>query len=207
MNDGYIIQTEEELESVIGQPTDSVKEKVRQSLDESMIDFIGRSPLMFLSTIDSTGQVDVSPKGDSPGFVHIDANGDLLIPDRPGNRLSFGFKNILRNNNVGAIFVVPNMRETVRVRGQATISRDPSVLQKLSERGKPALLCTHVSVSACFFHCGKAMIRSNMWKPEAWAENQESLMLNSIANRVDADDKMKQEIESELEDGYRNDLY
>lgn len=207
MNDDYHIQTEDQLESVIGPPIEWIKEKVYKTLDESMIEFIRRSPLMFLSTLDSNGQPDVSPKGDSPGFVHIDANGNLLIPDRPGNRLIFGFRNILSNNNVGAIFVVPNMRETLRIKGQATISKDPAVLSELSERGKPALLCTHVSISECFFHCGKAMIRSNMWKPAAWAGNKESLMLKSIAKRYDADDAKEREIETGIEESYRDNLY
>ncbi|MGI9287574.1 MAG: MSMEG_1061 family FMN-dependent PPOX-type flavoprotein [Pseudomonadales bacterium] len=207
MNDDYIVKTEDELELVIGPSLDRLKEKIYQSLDEAMIEFVRRSPLMFLSTVDSNGQADVSPKGDSPGFVHVDVNGNLLIPDRPGNRLIFGFKNILRNSNVGAIFVVPNMRETLRIKGKASISRDPAVLRELSERGKPALLCTHISIDECFFHCGKAMIRSNKWKPDAWAGNQESLMLKSIVKRYDADNELKREIETEIEEAYRDNLY
>jgi PPOX class probable FMN-dependent enzyme len=207
VNDDYLIQTEDDLELVIGPPIEWIKEKVYKSLDEAMIEFIRRSPLMFLSTVDSSGQADVSPKGDSPGFVHVDANGDLLIPDRPGNRLLFGFRNILKNANVGAIFVVPNMRETLRIKGRAFISKDPVYLNDLSERGKPALLCTHVAIEECFFHCGKAMIRSSMWNPEAWAENQQSLMLKSMAKRYDADAEAEREIESDIETAYRDNLY
>jgi PPOX class probable FMN-dependent enzyme len=186
---------------------EKVKEKVYTSFDESMLDFIKRSPFVLLSTIDSNGQIDVSPKGDSAGFVHVDETGGLLIPDRPGNRLTFGFRNILGNNNVGLIFLVPNLRETLRVKGTAKISRDPEILQKLSERGKPALLCTHVEISQCFFHCGKALIRSKMWRHESWLEQKESLMLRSIAQRYDADDDAKREIETEIEDSYQDDLY
>ena len=207
MNDDHLIRTEADLELVIGPQIEQIKEKIYQSLDEAMLEFIRRSPLMFFSTVDSNGQADVSPKGDSPGFVHVDANGDLLIPDRPGNRLLFGFRNILKNPNVGAIFVVPNMRETLRIKGRAFISKDPAHLKALSERGKPALLCTHVAIDECFFHCGKAMIRSKMWNHEAWAENKRSLMLQSIAKRYDADAEAKRDIESDIEAGYRDNLY
>ena len=207
MTDDFLIRTEADIDAVIGPQIEKVKEKVYTSFDESMLDFIKRSPFVLLSTIDSNGQIDVSPKGDSPGFVHVDETGGLLIPDRPGNRLTFGFRNILGNNNVGLIFLVPNLRETLRVKGTAKISRDPEILQKLSERGKPALLCTHVEISQCFFHCGKALIRSKMWRHESWLEQKESLMLRSIAQRYDADDDAKREIETEIEDSYQDDLY
>jgi len=207
MNKDYLIQTEDELERVIGPPIERIREKIYSALDDAMIEFIRRSPLMFLSTLDRRGQADVSPKGDSPGFVKVDTNGDLLIPDRPGNRLIFGFRNILRNSNVGAIFVVPNMRETLRIKGRAAISNDPALLGQLSAQGKPALLCTRIAIDECFFHCGKAMIRSNMWKPAAWAGNKQSLMLKSIAKRYDADAKAEQEIEADIEADYRDKLY
>lgn len=204
MNDEFLIESEEDLESIFGQPNELVKRKVSHSLDESMIEFIRRSPLIFVSTIDGKGQVDVSPKGDSPGFVQFDGAGKLLIPERPGNKLIFGFKNILKNNNVGVIFVVPKMRETLRIKGQAAISKDPSLLKNLSARGKPALLCTAVAISECFFHCGKAMIRSKLWNPDAWVGHSDSLMVRHTAERFHVNE---QEIEAEVEDNYRDELY
>ena len=162
MEDKHIIDSEEQLQSIIGEPLDFIKDKVESSLDDSMIEFIRRSPLLFFSTIDEHGQIDSSPKGDAAGFVKTDAAGNVLITDRPGNKLVFGFRNILSNPNVGLIFVVPNMRETLRIKGRAAITNEPTLLQELSAKGKPALLCTRVEVTECFFHCGKAMIRSKM---------------------------------------------
>ena len=207
MDDNFLIKSEDDLEAVIGQPNDFIKLKVSSSLDNSMMEFIRRSPLIFFSTIDDKGQVDISPKGDSPGFVHIDAKSNLLIPDRPGNKLIFGFKNILKNNNVGVIFVVPNMRETLRIKGQATISKDPSLLENLSAQGKPAILCTKIEIDECFFHCGKAMIRSKMWNPDAWVEHQDSLMVRQFAKKLDADEEFEKVIEAEIEKNYRDELY
>jgi len=162
MENKYLIRTESELESVLGTPTEKVKSKILTKLDDVMKEFIKRSPLVFISTIDANGHVDVSPKGDPSGFIKIDDSGNLLIPDRPGNRLTFGFRNILRNGEIGLIFVIPNQRETLRVKGIATLHNDPKVLEALQANGKPALLCTHVEVKACFMHCGKALIRSKL---------------------------------------------
>ena len=51
--------------------------------------------------------MDVSPKGDEPGFVKVEEDNNLLIPDRRGNRLIDGHLNILQNPEIGLIFVVP----------------------------------------------------------------------------------------------------
>jgi PPOX class probable FMN-dependent enzyme len=207
MNNEFVIKTEAELDAIFGEPHELVKEKSQLSLDDNMIEFINRSPLIFMSTISKEGQVDVSPKGDAPGFVQIDADGNLLVPDRPGNRLVLGFRNMLHNNNVGIIFVIPNTRETLRVKGRASISNDPSLLENLSANGKPALLTTYIEIDECFFHCGKALIRSKAWKPETWESYNESLMVKNVASKIDSDKNLEKAIEAEIEQNYREELY
>ena len=207
MKDEYVVRSEEELDSIIGEPQDLIKQKVCASLDDSMTEFIARSPLIFLSTVDSSGLVDTSPKGDAPGFVHVDESGVLLIPDRPGNKLMFGFKNILHNDSIGVIFVVPTMRETLRVKGRAVISRDPALLDELSARGKPALLCTRIQIEECFFHCGKAMIRSRMWQPEHWATYEDALLVRQLSKTMGGGEELEKLVADGLEENYRDELY
>ena len=207
MNESYIVSSQEQLTEILGEPSDLVKQKVSSSLDEAMQTFIQRSPLVFYSTVDANGLVDVSPKGDAPGFVHIDKEGNLLIPDRPGNNLAYGYRNILENPSIGLIFVVPNMTETLRIKGKAVISNDPALLDRLAAQGKPALLCTRVEVSECFFHCGKAMIRSKMWKPERWTQYKDSLLAQGLARKLDTEDLTGDVIQEHLEQSYRERLY
>ena len=168
MNTEYEIKSVDELISVIGVPLGSAKEVEREHLDEPMREFIARSPMVFLSTVDGDGLLDISPKGDAPGFVLVENEKTLHIPDRPGNKLIYGFKNILANRNVGLIFVIPKRRETLRVKGLAKITRDPDLLKRLEAQGTPPLLCTSVTVETCFFHCGTAMVRSKLWQHDAW---------------------------------------
>ena len=207
MNESYIVSSQEQLTEILGEPSDLVKQKVSSSLDEAMQTFIQRSPLVFYSTVDANGLVDVSPKGDAPGFVHIDKEGNLLIPDRPGNNLAYGYRNILENPSIGLIFVVPNMTETLRIKGKAVISNDPALLDRLAAQGKPALLCTRVEVIECFFHCGKAMIRSKMWKPERWTQYKDSLLAQGLARKLDTEDLTGDVIQEHLEQSYRERLY
>lgn len=208
MESKYIIKSESELEAVIGMPM-NVKEKIVPRLDELMKQFIHKSPLVFISTIDANGHLDVSPKGDPCGFVKIDEAGNLLIPDRPGNRLTLGFRNILRNGQIGLIFVVPNQRETLRVKGIATLNNDPAILASLQANNKPALLCTYVEVKECFMHCGKAMVRSKVWQPQSWDVSTDSLGAKQLAPVLGGgtDEGSIQKTRDILEKAYTDELY
>lgn len=209
MEKNYAIKNESELESVIGPPMEFVRAKILTQLDEVMKEFISRSPLVFISTIDANGHVDISPKGDPCGFVKVDATGNLLIPERPGNRLTFGFRNILRNGEIGLIFVVPNQRETLRVKGVATLHNEPSVLAKLQANSKPALLCTYVEVKECFMHCGKSLIRSKLWQPQSWDTSMGSLGAKQLAPVLggDASEDSVQRTQALLDKAYIDELY
>jgi len=141
MNKEYTIKNQVELEALLGAPKEAIKQKVISGLDSIMKDFVRRSPLVFIATSDKAGQIDISPKGDAPGFVQIDQSGNLLIPERPGNKLMFGFRNLLENSNISLIFVIPNTRETLRVKGNAVLSNDPALLTNLSESSPTLYFC------------------------------------------------------------------
>lgn len=207
MEDKFIIKNEAELEAIIGAPMD-VKAKISNQLDDLMKEFINKSPLVFISTIDANGHVDISPKGDPCGFVEIDTKGNLLIPDRPGNRLTFGFRNILRNGEIGLIFVAPNQRETLRVKGVATLHNDPRILEKLQVNNKPALLCTYVEVKECFMHCGKALVRSKLWQPKFWDTSTDSIGAKQLAPVLGGTSEDSIQATSQiLEKAYKDELY
>lgn len=170
MQDDHLVANVEQLRAVIPAPNPAVRRKVSNVLDESARQFIGESPLMFVSTTDRQFNLDVSPKGDLPGFVRVESPSTLLIPERSGNRLTYGFQNIIETGSIGLIFLIPGVRETLRVNGAAVITRDPALLREFVANGKEALLCTRVTVKECFFHCGKALIRSNLWLPQTWCD-------------------------------------
>jgi PPOX class probable FMN-dependent enzyme len=169
MQEEFLISSKEQLRTVIAEPNPVIHRKILPQLDHYARQFIMESPLVFVSTTDARFNVDVSPKGDQPGFVRIDSDSELTIPERPGNRLAYGFQNILETGSIGLIFVVPGVTETLRITGAATITRDPALMQEFIANGKPALLCTRVTIRECFFHCGKALIRSKLWQPDHWA--------------------------------------
>jgi len=207
MSDPHRIETAEQLREVIGEPSGGIELKIFDHVDSFARAFIERSPLILLATGGSDGQLDVSPKGDAAGFVVVDDSKTLLIPDRPGNKLIYGFQNILENPRVGIIFVIPSVKETLRINGRAELIRDPEVLQRLSARGKPAILATRVTVEESFFHCGKAFVRSKLWKPETWPKGVKANIGKQIAAKVKADDQLAESIDGAIEADYETGLY
>jgi hypothetical protein len=92
-----IIATEQDLRSVIGPPLPRALQKEIVQLDSHCRAFISRSPFVLVGSCDAEGRMDVSPKGDPPGFVQVLDERTLAIPDRPGNRRADTFANVLQN--------------------------------------------------------------------------------------------------------------
>lgn len=206
MHDPYRITTVEQLRALIGEPHPLVPQKLWRTLEPAAMDFIRRSPFLVLATADAAGNQDVSPKGDSPGFVAVDDERTLLIPDRKGNKLIFGLQNILANPHVGILFLVPGTEETLRVNGTAELTADPAILQRLSARGQPVLVAIRVTVQECFFHCAKAFKRAQLWRPETWPQHQPISFGKLLAAKVGGDERMAEQIDRFVEEDYQTNL-
>lgn len=163
-----VIETRDQLRSVLSEPSELVTRKMLPYLDKHCGVFIGRSPFVLIASANANGNVDVSPKGDPPGFVKILDKQTLVIPDRPGNHRADTMENILQNPKVGLIFIIPGKSETLRVSGIATIVRDDVLRESMAIHGKIPKLAIVVEVQEAFFHCSKCMIRSKIWQPEHW---------------------------------------
>ncbi len=162
------VTTESEIRETLGEQFPSQSNKIISHLDQHCRNWIAKSPFIVISSISADGFMDVSPKGDPPGFVKILDDRTLAIPDRIGNHRGDTMLNILDNPAVGILFVVPNRREVVRVNGDAQIIKDPEVLEMMAVNDKLPDMAIMVRVKEAFFHCGKSMIRSRMWNPEKW---------------------------------------
>src|SRR5271167_1719346 len=200
------IESAAQLEALLGLPSPLTPQKLLPALDEAAIDFIGRSPFLVLATADAQGNQDASPKGDGPGFVAVEDEHTLVIPERKGNRLMFSLRNILANPQVGIIFLVPGTDETFRVNGTAELSDDPDLLVRLTARGAPALLAIRVTVHECFFHCAKAFIRSQLWKPESWPERRKISFGKLLTAKVGGGDDLARQIDQAIDQDYKDNL-
>lgn len=168
------VETEEELRSIIGFPSELVKRKVISNIDHHCYDFISKSPFLVISTCDNYGFCDVSPRGDMPGFVRVLDNKHLIIPERPGNKRIDSMRNILLNPKVGLLFFIPGLGETLRVNGKASLVKDDDLLEKMAVKGRKPIVGIGVEVEESFIHCAKALKRSKLWETSSWA-NKETL--------------------------------
>jgi len=205
MTDPHRIDSVATLREMLGEPSPIARGKVWTTLEPSAQAFIAHAPFALLATADADGNVDVSPKGDHPGFVVVEDERTLLVPDRKGNRLIFGLQNILVNPRVGLLFMIPGTNETLRVNGRAALTRDPAVCARLVARGQPALLAIRVTVEDCFFHCPKAFLRASLWKPESWSEYRVSFG-EIFAPKFGGDAAMARQIDEALEKDARENL-
>lgn len=164
-----LITTPAELAAIYGQPGQLVRQMQLAKLEPQSIAFIAHAPFAVLATAGSGGFADVSPKGDAPGFVQVVDETTLHLPDRLGNNRVESLKHILENPRVGLLFFVPGRDETLRVHGTARIRIDPELLARYAVNGKQPRSVIEIAVEGVRFHCGKALIRSKLWKLESQA--------------------------------------
>lgn len=161
-----VIRSEAELREILGYAGQAAQNKVIHEIDDICRAFIEKSPFVLLGSTDANGNMDVSPKGDPPGFVQVMDSKTLLIPDRPGNRRGDTLSNILQNPHIGLLFLVPGRSETLRINGAAQIVRDDDVRERFIMQGKVPMFVIAVTVNEVFFHCTKCVVRSGLWSSE-----------------------------------------
>lgn len=163
------ITTVEQLRGIVGEPMEIAAKKVKPALEPVHAEWLAATPMVFVATTDANGSMDVSPKGDPPGkVVHVIDARTIAIPERPGNRRVDGFLNVLDNPTVGTISVVPGRGDTLRINGTARIVDDGDYFDHLAVKGHRPILALEIDIHEVFFHCAKAFLRSELWKPETW---------------------------------------
>jgi uncharacterized protein len=203
------VATHDELRAIYKtpRPTDGSIRKELKALDGHCRSFIGKSPFVLIGSSDGAGNADVTPKGDKPGFAFVLDEKTIAIPDRPGNNRLDTLENILLNPSIGLLFLIPGMNETLRVNGDARITVDAGLREKLSVDGKEPQSVVVVTVKAAYMHCAKAFMRSDLWKPETWYDRSTLPTLGQIlrdqlalADSVEATDRW-------LDEGYKQTMW
>jgi PPOX class probable FMN-dependent enzyme len=164
------ITTTEELRRHYKDPLERVLRKRLDRLDLHCRRFIELSPFVVLATSDADGNVDATPRGGEPGFVHVLDERTLLLPDRPGNNGLDSLANLVSCPGVGLLFLIPGVDETLRVNGSAEIRDDEELQAPFDLKGRRPATVLVVSVRETYLHCAKALMRSNLWSEEAKVE-------------------------------------
>ncbi|MCC9620230.1 pyridoxamine 5'-phosphate oxidase family protein [Thalassospira sp. MA62] len=166
------IETQQQLRDIYGMPMELAVSKALSKLDPHCKRFIELAPFAVISSADANGCGDVSPRGDGPGFIKVLDDTTLAMPDRPGNNRVDTLSNIIDNPNVGMLFFVPGVNETLRINGKASIHTDQELLDLFADTVKPPITVIKIHVEQAFLHCAKALMRSKLWAPETQIERK-----------------------------------
>jgi len=200
------ITTFEALRQLYPPVLERARLKTLRSLDGHCRKFISLSPFVCLASSGNDG-VDVTPRGDLPGFVHVLDDTTMALPDWRGNNRLDTLANIIANPEVGLLFLIPGVDETLRVNGVATIKTDDELTARWMVNGNHPRSVLVISVREAFLHCGKAFIRSRLWHSDARIDRAQlpsyGQMLKDQIRIVDT----AEEIEASVQEAYRTKLY
>ena len=195
------ITSEEQLRAIVGDPHETVIKKVKTRLQDVHREWLAATPMIFVATSDADGRVDVSPKGDPAGKIaHVIDDRTIAIPERPGNRRVDGYLNILSNPRVGTISVIPGRGDTLRINGTARIVDDGPYFDDLAVRDQRPILAVEISTDEVYFHCAKAFLRSELWKPDTWRPD-------AVASLAQLTKRLMPEIADEIPDDYTEESF
>lgn len=203
--DGSGMTGEGDLRGSYAAPNEMVQKKILPRLDRHARAFIALSPFVVLATHGPDG-ADCSPRGDAPGFVAVENDTTLLLPDRRGNNLIDSLRNVAQSPSVGLLFMVPGINETLRVNGRAKIVADAARLAPMAVQGRAPASALEIAIAEVYFHCGKALIRSDLWNADKQVERSSFPSLGRIiADQIAGLDPAA--TDANLEESYKTRLY
>ena len=202
------LSDEPSLRELYPQPKGLAILKQLDRLDGHCRNFIAHSPLVVIGSTRAGRGTDVSPRGDAPGFARVLDDHTIAIPDRPGNNRLDTMSNIVTDAEVGLLFFIPGIDETLRVNGTARLTREPELLATAVVNGREPRLVILVAVREAFLHCGKALKRARLWYDDYRVERKSFPSLGRmIVEQTKPGDVTVEQAEAYIENNYVTGLY
>ena len=176
-----MIETLADLRNRYSQPGQRALQKQLTRLEKHSKRFIEMSPFLVIASANKSGLPDASPRGGEPGFVKVLDDKTIVIPDSPGNNRLDTLSNILETHQVGLIFFIPGVDETLRINGPAVLNEDESLRERCADGRRVPKVVIQVTVEELYLQCAKALMRSSLWDPATRVERTE---LPTIARMV-----------------------
>ena len=162
---GYLTTTAE-IDALFGAPSEAALRKETAVVTPEYRAMIEASPFAIVAT-SGPGGLDASPRGDPAGFVVVESDRTLLLPERPGNNRADSLHNLVHDPRIALLFLIPGVGETLRVNGRARISVAPALLERFRMQGRPPRCVVEIEVESVFFQCARAIHRSKLWSGSA----------------------------------------
>jgi len=156
--------------------------KVINSLEKHSKNFINLSPFVVISSKGKNGHADVSPRGDSVGFVKIQDDKTIIIPDRSGNNRLDTLENIIFDPSVGTLFFIPGINTVLRINGNAFIEDSLEIRAQFKINNNIPKTCIIINIEEIFMHCAKALMRSSFWDHSKYLSQTDFPIISKIIN-------------------------
>ena len=176
------LESEEQLRELYGYAKGRAKDKQLTSLERHSSNFLAHSPFVTISTYAKSGSVDCSPRGGNPGFVKIVNDNCIILPDGKGNNRLDSLVNIIETGQIGCLFLIPGVDETLRINVLARISTSPEYLSLFSDDRNPPKTCIEITIKEVFLHCAKALMRSELWSLKAQIDRADFPTMGAMIN-------------------------
>lgn len=160
-----LITTIEQLEALYGQPGESSTVKEADWLTPQYRALMEASPFVALATAGPEG-LDCSPRGDAGQAVRIVDDRTVMMPDRRGNNRCDSLRNIVRDERVALLFLIPGSGTTLRLNGTAHLSVDLDLLASFAVKGQAPRSVIVITIQRVYFQCARAIVRSELWNPD-----------------------------------------
>jgi len=202
-----------DLDALYDPPAERIQKAVLDRLIDFHRDYLGAATFFCLATGSSRG-LDASPRGGPPGFVHVLDDHHVAFADWPGNNRIESLRNLEQDDRVGMLFIFPGLDIFMRINGRARVRTTPELLDQLAEGGKRPKTAIVVAVDEVLFHCGKAINRAGLWKPEARLDRQALptpgqmvTAMNAAASGNKPDQAEADQLDAHYDHAVKHDLY
>ena len=191
------IETPQQLRAMYSPAKERAVKKQMPHLDQHCKNFLTLVRFTVLSTCDKDGNMDASPRGGEAGFIKVLDDNTVIIPDWTGNNRLDTFSNIVDTGRIGAIFLVPGVDEALRINGKATLRNDEAFTSLCEVNGRFPKLVVHIAVKEAYLHCAKAIMRGQLWQPEAKVERTVLPTMNEMLRDQIGAGKLSEPLEAQ----------
>lgn len=130
-----------------------------------VLELLAATPFVALMTWDARGDADVSPKGDPAGFLRLAGERRVAVPDRPGNRRTDTYHNLVEQPRMALLAFLPGDNRLLEVTGRARVTRDADLLAGMAVDGKTPKAALVLDVSAARVFRSQALESAGIWDP------------------------------------------
>jgi PPOX class probable FMN-dependent enzyme len=201
------------LDALYDAPAERIQKSVLDHLNDFHSEYLSAATFFCLAT-GSTRGLDASPRGGPPGFVHVLDARRVAFADWPGNNRIESMRNLEHDDRAAMLFIFPGLDIFMRINGRASVTTSPELLTALSEGSKRPKTAVVVAIDEVLFHCGKAINRAGLWKPEAQLDRNRlptpgkmvTAMTAAAAGRA-ADAAEAAQLDAHYDHAVKHDLY